>query len=339
MAGLESAPPPKMKRPSPSDDQEQRPSKRQKRRLIHHHLRHEPSAFSGAPLDDGNAQFLFTRSIEHILGTVGFEGADPTAIESFRANAEEYLIHLTSSVTRSMLSSRRTQPLPQDFNHALKNEALTCSSLLPYLQMKPQPSANSPLLEALPFQDASNIPPDALPGVNLKITKHEEARSFVPRHLPPFPGEHTYKATPGFTDRERDPRRIRERATEEGRLGEEALRRLVAAGGGVGRKGVAKGRESEGRRRKEANAWQSTMDALTIARPDSPVSFEMGHEVGVPSLTVDGSSDDSRAHRKAIQSAVNSEKPYWRRNALPANNTKAQGREGLSTHAENVSAR
>ena len=101
MAGLESAPPPKMKRPSPSDDQEQRPSKRQKRRLIHHQLRHEPSAFSGAPLDDGNAQFLFTRSIEHILGTVGFEGADPTAIESFRANAEECM---SINVSRAMIS-------------------------------------------------------------------------------------------------------------------------------------------------------------------------------------------------------------------------------------------
>lgn len=51
----------------------------------------------------------------------------------------------------------------------------------------------------------------------------------IPPHFPQFPSLHTYRHTPVYPERELDVRKIRERATEDGRHGEEALRKLVRA--------------------------------------------------------------------------------------------------------------
>lgn len=47
--------------------------------------------------------------------------------------------------------------------------------------------------------------------------------------LPPLPSAHTYKNSAVYTARETDSRKIREMATEEGKLGEQALRKLATA--------------------------------------------------------------------------------------------------------------
>ncbi|KAF9351009.1 hypothetical protein BGX34_000855 [Mortierella sp. NVP85] len=63
----------------------------------------------------------------------------------------------------------------------------------------------------------------SIPGV--KIT----ARTIVPDHLPPFPSKHSYKQTPVFVRRPTDPQKIRELNSEQSRLIESNLKRLMAA--------------------------------------------------------------------------------------------------------------
>ncbi|KAJ6157830.1 hypothetical protein N7470_005422 [Penicillium chermesinum] len=63
----------------------------------------------------------------------------------------------------------------------------------------------------------------------LRGEESETDRSYVPKNFPDFPSKHTYSATPVFTERDNDPRKIREQAADDGRHGEEALRRLASA--------------------------------------------------------------------------------------------------------------
>ena len=72
-------------------------------------------------------------------------------------------------------------------------------------------------------------PPDSFLGPKLNSQGDLRRFSRTTSSLPPLPSAHTYKDTAVFPQRETDTRRIRELATEEGKLGEQALRRLAGA--------------------------------------------------------------------------------------------------------------
>jgi hypothetical protein len=130
-----------------------------------------------------------------------------------------------------MLSARRTAPIPTDFESAMRYLHLPW----PDDQLKPfltQPPINPPLLPTPPPEDEFHrefqLPTSFLePGIDGRADQRRDR--YIPSNLPPFPSQHTYKDTPVFPAREVDPRRIRELATEEGKLGEEALRKLAGA--------------------------------------------------------------------------------------------------------------
>lgn len=132
---------------------------------------------------------------------------------------------------RSMLSARRTAPIPTDFESAMRSLDLPW----PDDQLKPfttKPSINPVLLLTPPPEDVFHREhqlPTALLGPGLDGRAGTKDDYYIPSHLPRFPSQHTYKDTPVYPDREVDPRRIRELATEEGKLGEEALRKLAGA--------------------------------------------------------------------------------------------------------------
>lgn len=166
--------------------------------------------------------------------------------------------HLLSYVRASMVSSRRTQPVPHDFEFALTSHRYTNQSLLPHLD---PPVAH----------DQSSLPMFVEPLIsdaNEQLMEHFHATlhdhpqpmlPYAPRALPILPSRHTYRATTAFVPRERDPKKIRELATEQARLGEEALRRLVAG------TGLSKRKQSEGKltvRQRQRKLWQDTMEAM-----------------------------------------------------------------------------
>jgi len=137
------------------------------------------------------------------------------------------LLRLSSYVHQSMLSSRRIQPIPHDFEHALKCGRLSPDDLKPYVKAPPSSSHIPALLPSPPPEDEVSR---KLPFLNaLRVEESESNRSYVPSHFPDFPSKHTYAATAVFTERDSDPRKIRERAAEDGRHGEEALRKLASA--------------------------------------------------------------------------------------------------------------
>lgn len=102
-------------------------------------------------------------------------------------------------------------------------------------------------------------------GPDLSGATEKSDRRYIPKFFPDFPSKDTWHSTAVYTQRERDPRKIRERATEEGVEAEKALRQLMSAGKlRSGRRKIG-ANEEEGsvRRNNETEEmWEQTMAAI-----------------------------------------------------------------------------
>jgi transcription initiation factor TFIID subunit 8 len=269
----------------------------------HHRIHHKQHVEGSVTLITPDGELLRTqllRSITLALKAVGFERADSIALESFKYEVEEYMAHFLAFVRQSMLSSRRTQPIPQDFIHALEHHQLTLRSLLPHLDPPVEPSKSLPKLIAEPAPEPEAGDSHVI-GRIFADTSTQTNFTFVPRHFPHLPSRHTFKALPVFTNRETDARKIREKATEEGRRGEEALRKLV----GATTSKVATSqipisiRASRMESKKRGMVlWQQAMESCSKSN-DGTVNTPLVEE-----------------HAMSMTLVVNSEQAYWRKPAM-----------------------
>lgn len=216
------------------------------------------------------------------------------------------MAHFLASVQRSMLTCRRIQTLPQDFLQALHEHQLSLRALLPHADPPVSPSKSQ---FSLKIDRKSNPEDKRIRRVEtFMATSDDEGKSYIPGHFPKLPSQHTYKGTPDKLEREHDPRKIRERATEEGRLGEEALRRLVAAASEHQSRRVShKGKKSPQEARDDI--WRETMEAVGQDTARAKAAD------GDLSMT-DG--DGQQKNKEILEwkghlgSAVNAERRYWR---------------------------
>ena len=230
------------------------------------------------------------------------------------------MLHFLSSVRQSMLSCRRRQPLPQDFLHALSQHNLTVSSLIPHLQPPVPPSLSQIWLESA--SEAEPPLPDVLPflGPELSGALEKEQSPYIPSHFPAFPSKHTYKATPEFTEREKNPRAVRERAIEEGRLGAEALRRLMGAGKtGDNRYNPLRGKGQGGPGQKLEDMWLRTMQAVSEQEEGSADDLGIHAGLHAGEVTLDRHGPRSALEKQELGALVNCEKAYWRVGAADHN--------------------
>ncbi|KAL9600501.1 MAG: hypothetical protein Q9219_003152 [cf. Caloplaca sp. 3 TL-2023] len=272
-------------------------------------------AVDGVPLHDEGVEALLARSISLALDAVGFKSSEPLALESLRVEAEEYIHRFAANVRQSMLSCRRTRATAQDFLQALHIHQLSLRALLPHLRPPVPPRRTRITLSEEPAQEGEEQGyNEHLLGKILDGGLVEHKRTYVPRHLPAFPSKHTYMATAEYPEREEDPRKIRERATEEGRLGEEALRRLVSAKA-ADRPSPAQG----GSRIKSLHAqrdelWKQTMESTSAQylseQSRSADNMEMDLADHEPVLSKEDRRDFGR-----ISSAVNADRRFWRKPA------------------------
>jgi transcription initiation factor TFIID subunit 8 len=171
-----------------------------------------------------------------------------------------------AQVRKSMTSSRRTEPVPHDWVYALASVGLHGSAALDqhFDTGEIPPSLLQPHFDPPEPSEPPPLDTDALLGPGLSGRADKEARAYIPKHFPAFPSKNTYKATPVFTNRENDPRKIREKATEEGILAEQSLRKLMAAQkAGMQKQNI--GRRKRSKRMKQSDGlWQTAMtDVLT----------------------------------------------------------------------------
>jgi len=177
--------------------------------------------------DESGPQSQLLRAISLALSAYGFDEADPITLEAFRASVEEYMLQFLVVVRHSMTASRRQIPIPSDFIHALVASKTTPSSLMPFLAQTSLPSITQPPVTMLPPEPPMLSSLDTLLGGTL--TSDNKWDKYVPAHLPKLPSSHTFKHTHIVPAREHDARKIRERATQEGVMAEQALRRLMSA--------------------------------------------------------------------------------------------------------------
>lgn len=139
------------------------------------------------------------------------------------------MLHFASLVCQTMGACRRTQPIPQDFEHALRRSFITTDSLRPHLKPIKSSIPMSIPLETPRDDELSDYSDPLIIHPSLSGAEERAQAKHIPPHFPQFPSLHTYRHTPVYPERELDVRKIRERATEDGRHGEEALRKLVRA--------------------------------------------------------------------------------------------------------------
>ncbi len=223
------------------------------------------------------------------------------------------MAHYLADVRQSMLSCRRTQAIPQDFLQALHTHQLSLRSLLSHLDPPVNPSRTQfPLqIETAQVDGEQHL---RFLGPLLNADPNEKFRAYVPKHFPELPSKHTYKATPEYAEHEQDPRKVREKATEEGRLGEEALRRLVGAGADKSPQESRQGRKTLSARVMRDQVWMETMQAVTQETPDS-MDFDMDNSIGKGKQKEGDPLPDLSFGYGRLGQAVNAEKRYWRKPA------------------------
>ncbi|KAF2713041.1 hypothetical protein K504DRAFT_461623 [Pleomassaria siparia CBS 279.74] len=210
-----------------------------KRRVLHqlHHTQpteHIIEHTSGEFDTDSESKDFFEQQLRRAIAvqckSIGFDSARPEVLEMFRGMVDSYMRNFLSQVKKSMSSARRTETVPTDWIYALTSSGITGSSQLEHHLDSGEipPSLLQP--NFAPPEPAEPPPADleGLLGPGLSGKADKESKKYIPAHFPPFPSKHTWKATPVFTERENDPRKIREKATEEGILAEQSLRKLMA---------------------------------------------------------------------------------------------------------------
>ena len=227
-------------------------------------------------------------------------------------------------VHKSMSSARRTETVTTDWIYALNSCGITgSSSLESHLDTGEIP----PLLlqpAFAPPEPAEQPPPDleGLLGPELSGRAEKENKKYIPAHFPPFPSKHTWKTTPVFTERENDPRKIREKATEEGILAEQSLRKLMLAQ----KEGLHNNKVSKRKRSKRMivsdKLWAEAMkelqddeDARALAREmekDPDLEDNVDEEPQArpkPKEKIKGDEDFEEMH------VVNYDQRFWRKSA------------------------
>lgn len=327
--------PPSLKRTSTTAELETPVAKKQNLGNLRHH---QPTwdlnrlrKLDPPCLEEDLVHSLLTRAIALALNAVGFEAAEPLAIESFGAETQECrcllpisdrpritltqpdMTRFLRNVQLSMLSSRRTQAIPQDFLQSLHSHRLSLRSLIPHLDPPIPPSQSQFSFNADSTTQKQSVE-STFPGPALFGITEAESRSYVPNHFPPFPSMHTYKMTPEVPERVNDPRKIRELAIEDGRTAEQALRRVLGAGSDSTYTNLLKkGAVPMITLSRRDKTWQETM--LAVAQ-ESDMRPQIVDDDGDPSRRLPEKGAGSNSEGRYLSTAVNADRRHWRRCAF-----------------------
>ena len=230
-----------------------------------------------------------------------------------------FLLH----TRQMMLSCRRVQPIPQDFEHAVKRSSVHLDDLILYMKYPsslPAGLATKPQEEEEEEEEEEADSFDSIPlsflGADLNGERDRTQSPHIPKHFPEFPSRHTYRHTPVFTEREQDPRKIRQQATEDGRHGEEALRKLARAASqdtrlaGVGREKKLWGRRMESME----SMFEKTVKGLS-KRLEVYASETVGDVMDEGPLAEQELRPTAKALEKKLEIGpiINCDRDFWRR--------------------------
>ncbi|RPB22157.1 hypothetical protein L211DRAFT_869542 [Terfezia boudieri ATCC MYA-4762] len=257
------------------------PAKRRRTRVpVPPPPRHPDAA---AIITEDLAAHMVNRANAQILQTVGLTGCTRVAQETLRSLAEDYMLSMMQEIQRFAHAQRRTRPTVVDFQQMLLQKNISINDLDDEMQRVPS-TPSIPLPPPLPMsreeRDFMRNPATVRDLLGAGLDGGADNRPYIPDHLPSFPSKHTYLTTPVFTERPKEPRVIREMATQEAMLAESALRKILAAaaGGNNNNKRKAPKEDVEGekegsetvvavtpsvlKKKKRREIWENTFNAI-----------------------------------------------------------------------------
>jgi len=209
-------------------------------------------------------------------------------------------------VSLSMVSSRRTTPIPQDFVQALSELDYAPSDLQRHLRYPIPHSVSCPALQP-PNPARREFPDlDRVLGQDLCIPI-QSYFPHIPSHFPALPSAHTWRITPHTTLRESDPRKLRELAAQEGVLAEKALRNLATSAN----KQTSNGEQNHNKKISQREIlWREALAAVMPSNTDSSMANDV-----IDATTTSAKSDSDRMEQR-LTMVVNSDRIHWRKGTV-----------------------
>ena len=208
-----------------------------------------------------------------------------------------------------MTSSRRIKAIPQDFLQALHTHQLSLRALLPHLNPPISPEKSQITLES---EAADQDEEQTYRPITSLFAEASYTQKYIPKHFPHLPDRHTYQATPQFPHRDDDPRSLREKAAEESRLAEQALRRLATAETAATMKQVQNNRKQPSLQEQRQQMLIETMTSIAQEQ-DSRMKGESDAMDIDKGSEAEGVGIRTNSLPNHLNTAVNAGAKYWRK--------------------------
>ncbi|KAK9451297.1 transcription factor TFIID complex subunit 8 C-term-domain-containing protein [Limtongia smithiae] len=166
-----------------------------------------------------------------------------SALQMTTMLAEEYMLHLATHLHKYTVMQRRSTPSIRDVAFMFTAEGIHTGDLeeeyfrSQFVFLPPDPLTDTTIQ---PDSDTEFLRIcedwDKQQGLLSHIARSSRKKAeiaYIPSWMPPLPADYTYRSTPVFVQRVTNPRDIRERILEEGRVVEEALRKLGSLSSGA----------------------------------------------------------------------------------------------------------
>ncbi|TGJ82387.1 hypothetical protein E0Z10_g6376 [Xylaria hypoxylon] len=246
------------------------------------------------------------RSITLALKHVGFDSATEEALEGFTETVETYMDGFIHQLKRVAHASRRSVPIPTDFEAILHYHNLPLSSLKPHLKNPVpkrflEPKFYDPIVENTTYLQST--PP--ILGDELDGRQEKEERVWIPKHFPSFPSKHTYRYTPAEPPVKNTPRK-REEALADARKAEIALRRIDRAAKITRQKELREAAQRDTLAKQRHEAWEGLIQSVLPKNRTADEAKEVAdHSTIVNANAKYGRKELPRTNRRALLEGVN----------------------------------
>ncbi|ORX99782.1 hypothetical protein K493DRAFT_108081 [Basidiobolus meristosporus CBS 931.73] len=163
-----------------------------------------------------------------ICKEIGFDGISASALDALLDATPIYIEEILATAHSYAELSSRTRPNVNDLAFTFADMGIDLNKLESFMYSFKH--ITFPALNEYNESHKNTIDPAFMEGKHNPLTDDEESEPFpeyIPNHMPPFPSTHTFKQTPVFPQRPEDPNKLRELNTEQTRLVEGNLKRLL----------------------------------------------------------------------------------------------------------------
>ncbi|KAJ8654661.1 hypothetical protein O0I10_009712 [Lichtheimia ornata] len=184
--------------------------------------------------DNDDQDFPFhvnSHAVSLLAKNCGFDSIQRSALHTLTETLEDYLENLLAKTHLYAELGNRTRPNYHDVIRSLEESGMQLPELGNYLNQHREDRVHIPLANqksSIQTEEKYNF----LSSDDEEEENTEETTSlpeYAPSHMPKFPSRHSFRQTPVYIHRPDDPQRVRELNSQQSRVVEENLKRLMSA--------------------------------------------------------------------------------------------------------------